>query len=117
MQTKVPCAYLQGTFFNTIPSSFAGLTELPDQFVAGILQESLNALRTRNDGSTPPIAPSRVPFFLRSIDLLNLPFQFFMCWFFASSGLQQASYQIRTGLQGLPYGVSFLAPCSPVLIQ
>ena len=41
----------------TIPSSFAGLPEFPDQFVAGLLQESLNALRTRNDGSTPADRP------------------------------------------------------------
>ena len=43
--------------FFTIPSSFAGLPELPDQFVVDFHQGSLRTLRTRCDKSHP-LAPS-----------------------------------------------------------
>lgn len=61
---------------STIPSSSAGLPELPDQFVVGLLREALKALRTRNDRAPLPIVPSRGPFFLRSIAVLILPLDF-----------------------------------------
>ena len=44
--------------FFTIPSSFAGLPELPDQFVVDFHQGSLRTLRTRCDKS-PPLTPLR----------------------------------------------------------
>ena len=95
----------------TIPSSFAGLPEFPDQFVAGLLQESLNALRTRNDGNHPcRSSPQGDPFF-SGRQIFSIFLSIFVCWFITSSGLQQSSYQIRSWMQGLPYGVSFLAPC------
>ena len=57
----------QLVFPGTIPSSFAGLPELPDQYALELHREALNAGHTRNDLS--PLlerVPQRNPLFFRA---------------------------------------------------
>ena len=57
----------QLVFPGTIPSSFAGLSELPDQYALELHREALNAGHTRNDLS--PLlerVPQRNPLFFRA---------------------------------------------------